>query len=225
MKKQLYLLVVISILITSCGPTSKLTKSQAYPEIYKQKPLAVLIMPPINRSTAVEAKEYFHTTLNVPIANAGYYVIPPFLSMEILKRESAYDSELFIDRPSLEIFRDIFGADIALFTIISKWDKSSVASNVKVEIEYIAKSTLTNLVLYSRNGEVIYNTSMSVGDNFLLNLVASALNTAATKYVDVAKACNTYTLSDLPAGKYAPKYGVDQQEMSGLKNFRVRLPK
>ena len=148
MKKQLYLLVVISILITSCGPTSKLTKSQAYPEIYKQKPLAVLIMPPINRSTAVEAKEYFHTTLNVPIANAGYYVIPPFLSMEILKRESAYDSELFIDRPSLEIFRDIFGADIALFTIISKWDKSSVASNVKVEIEYIAKSTLTNQVLY-----------------------------------------------------------------------------
>ena len=98
MKKQLYLLVVISILITSCGPTSKLTKTQAYPEIYKQKPLAVLIMPPINRSTAVEAKEYFHTTLNVPLANAGYYVIPPFLSMEILKRESAYDSELFIDR-------------------------------------------------------------------------------------------------------------------------------
>jgi hypothetical protein len=225
MKKQLYLLVVISILITSCGPTSKLTKSQAYPEIYNQKPLAVLIMPPINRSTAVEAKEYFHTTLNVPIANAGYYVIPPFLSMEILKRESAYDSELFIDRSSLEIFRDIFGADIALFTIISKWDKSSVASNVKVEIEYIAKSTLTNEVLYSRKGEVIYNTSMSVGNNFLLNLVASALNTAATKYVDVAKACNSYTLSDLPAGKYAPKYGVDQQEMSGLKNFRVRLPK
>jgi len=46
-------------------------------------------MPPINKSTNVEAKEYFHSTMNIPIANAGYYVIPPFLSMEILKKESA----------------------------------------------------------------------------------------------------------------------------------------
>ena len=225
MKKQFYIFVGISILISSCGPTSKLTKSQAYSCIYNQKPLTVLIMPPINRSTAVEAKEYFHTTLNVPLANAGYYVIPPFLSMEILKRESAYNSELFIKSSSLQTFYEVFGADIALFTIISKWDKSSIGSNVKVEIEYIAKSTQTNEILYSRKGEVIYNTSVSAGNNFLINLAASAINTAATKYVDVAKACNSYTLSDLPAGKYAPKYGIDGGEMSGLKAFKVRLPK
>ena len=161
MKKQLYLLVVISILITSCGPTSKLTKSQAYPEIYKQKPLAVLIMPPINRSTAVEAKEYFHTTLNVPIANAGYYVIPPFLSMEILKRESAYDSELFIDRPSLEIFRDIFGAYASIMLISKKyWEMNK---NVSIIIPHnnmpISQCFMTRKVVltlfYSRGYECI----------------------------------------------------------------------
>ena len=103
MKNSIYILVLsATFLLTSCGPVSKLNKSQAYAGMYKEKPLSVLIMPPINRSTNVEAKEYFHTTLNVPIANAGYYVIPPFLSMEILKRESAYDSELFINKPSLK---------------------------------------------------------------------------------------------------------------------------
>ena len=72
-------------------------------------------MPPINRSTNVEAKEYFHSTLIVPLANQGYYVIPPFLSMEILKRESAYDAELFLNS-TLSKFGEVFGADIVLFT-------------------------------------------------------------------------------------------------------------
>mgnify|MGYP006119163461 FL=1 len=121
MKYKIYTLSAILLVMTSCGPTSKLTKSQAYSGIYNENPLTVLIMPPINRSTNVEAKEFFHTTLNVPIINAGYYVVPPFLSMEILKRESAYDSELFIEKPSLGVFKEIFGADIALFTIINKW--------------------------------------------------------------------------------------------------------
>jgi hypothetical protein len=225
MKYKIYVLSVILFAMTSCGPTSKLTKSQAYSGIYNEKPLTVLIMPPINRSTNVEAKEFFHTTLNVPIINAGYYVVPPFLSMEILKRESAYDSELFIDRPSLSVFKEIFGADIALFTIINKWDKSSIGSKVTVDIEYIAKSTVTNEILYSRKGSVIYNTSVSGTGNILLDMAGSLLSTGLTKYVDVARACNKYGLSDLPAGQYNPMHNLDGAEMSGTKVFKVRLPK
>tara|TARA_B100000780_G_scaffold166322_1_gene116391 strand:- start:1097 stop:1777 length:681 start_codon:yes stop_codon:yes gene_type:complete len=226
MKNSIYILVLsATFLLTSCGPVSKLNKSQAYAGMYKEKPLSVLIMPPINRSTNVEAKEYFHTTLNVPIANAGYYVIPPFLSMEILKRESAYDSELFINKPSLKVFNEIFGADLALFTIINKWDKSSLASRVTVEIEYILKSTLTSEILYYRKGTILYNTSISSGNSFLVNILASAINTAATKYVDVARASNSYIFTDLPKGKYSPKYGLDKLEMAGLKVIKVKLPK
>ena len=224
MKKLIYLFLVL-IFATSCGPTSKLTKQQAYSNIYEQKPVSVLIMPPINRSTAVEAKEYFHSTLNVPIINKGYYVIPPFLSIEILKRESAYDSELFTERP-LTIFKEIFGADLALFTVINKWDKSSIGSKVTIDVEYIFKSTITNEVVFNRKGTVIYNTAINTGNSFLVNMLASAINTAATKYVDVGRAVNNYTLSDLPSGKYnKEKYLKDQLELSGQKEFKVRLPK
>lgn len=225
MKNSIYILLSATFLMFSCGTTSKLNKAQAYKGIYTEKPLSVLIMPPINRSTNVDAKEYFYTTLNVPVINAGYYVIPPFLSMEILKRESAYDSELFINKPSLKIFNEIFGADLALFTIISKWDKSSLASRVTVEVEYILKSTHTNEIMYSRKGTILYNTSISSEGSFLTNIVASAINTAATKYVDVARASNNYIFMDLPKGKYSPKYGLDREEMAGLKVIKVRLPK
>ncbi|MDA9338235.1 DUF799 domain-containing protein [Flavobacteriaceae bacterium] len=225
MKYSIYLLLSATFFIFGCGTTSKLNKVQAYKGMYEEKPLSVLIMPPINRSTNVEAKEYFYTTLNVPILNAGYYVIPPFLSMEILKRESAYDSELFIERPSLKIFNNIFGADIILFTIINKWDKSSIGSKVTVEVEYILKSTHTNEILYSRKGTISYNTSISSGGGALLNILASVANTAATKYVEVAKAANNYIFTDLPKGKYSPMFGLDKEEMAGLKVIKVRLPK
>ena len=57
----------------------------------------------------------------------------------------------------------------------------------------------------------------------LADLALSAINTATTKYVNVARACNSYTLQDLPAGKYSPSFGVDGDLMSGKKRFKVRL--
>lgn len=223
MKKNIVLLVAVTLLLSSCSITKK---SVAYPKMYEVKPVTILLMPPINRSTNVEAKEYFHSTLNVPLVNAGYYVIPPFMSMEILKKESAYDSELFIDG-SLTKFGEIFGADIVLFTIIHKWDKSGLAAMVNVKVEYILKSISTNEVLYTRTADVMYDTSVSTGVGgvwgLVANLALTAVNTATTKYVDVARTCNAYTLLDIPAGKYSPLYGMDGEKAAGKKEFRVSL--
>jgi hypothetical protein len=225
MKNKLLLVVTIA-LFASCGVTNKQTKFESYKGMYEERPLSVLIMPPINRSTNVEAKEFFHTTLNIPIANSGYYVIPPFLSMEILKRESAYDSELFINQ-DLNIFKEVFGADITLFTIIHKWDKNTIGAKVKVDIEYVLKSTKTNEILYTRYGSIVYDASVSTNAGGLAGLVAdialSAINTAATKYVDLAKSCNDYTFSDLPWGKYSVMYLKDKQDFAGPKRFTKSL--
>ncbi|MDR2064682.1 MAG: DUF799 family lipoprotein [Prevotellaceae bacterium] len=218
--------IATAIFMSSCSTTTPLTKSAAYKDMYNEKPITVLLMPPINRSTEVEAKEYFHSTMNIPIVNAGYYVIPPFLSMEILKKESAYDSELFLDN-SLSKFGEVFGADLALFTIINKWNKSGLVAKVYVEIEYVIKSIKTNKIVYSRKGSITYDASVNTGISgvwgALANMVAGAVNTAATKYVDVARVCNSYTFSDFPAGKYSPLYEQDGSELAGKKEFKVNL--
>ena len=226
MKNILFLTIIAVTLLTSCSTTAPIAKSVAYKGMYDEKPLTVLIMPPINRSTNVEAKEYFHSTLNIPIADAGFYAIPTFLSMEMLKKESAYDAELFLNSP-LTKFGEVFGADLALFTIIHKWDKSGLAAKVYVQVEYIIKSTKTNEIVYTRTGDVTYNASVSTGAGgafgALANIAASAINTAATKYVDVARACNAYTFKELPAGKYSPTYGTDGAELAGKKVFKANL--
>lgn len=228
MKKVLFLYIITAIMFTGCKSTTPVTKAVGYKGMYDEQPLSVLIMPPINRSTNVEAKEYFHSTLNMPMANAGFYVLPSFLTMEVLKNESAYDSELFLDAP-LTKFGEVFGADLAVFTIIHKWDKSSLAAKVSVEIEYIIKSTKTQEILYTRRGDIVYDASVSTGGGgafgALASMAASAINTAATKYVDVARACNAVTFKDLPAGKYSPLNGKDGAQHIGKKEFKARVNK
>ena len=223
MKKPYYLLIIAAIVFASCNTTAPLKKSVAYKGMYDERPTVILLMPPINKSTNVEAKEYFHSTLIVPLANQGYYVVPPLLSMEILKRESAYDAELFLNSP-LSNFGEVFGADVVLFTIIHKWDKSF--GNVKVEVEYILRSTKTNEVLYTRRGTINYNTSVSgTAGTFgaLADLALTAANTIGTKYVDVARICNAYTFTDLPVGKYSPINTLEPDELAGKKVFKVNL--
>lgn len=221
--------ITLAIVTISCTVTKPLAKLEAYKGMYVEKPVTVLLMPPINRSTSVEAKEFFHATLNIPIAEAGYYVIPTFLSMEILKRESAYDAELFIDQP-INKFGEVFGADVVLFTIIHKWDKTY--GMVFVDVEYIIKSTKTNEVLFSRRGDIRYNTYVEVknpGGNYgaliaaIGTIAATTAATAATKYVDVARIANTYTFKDIPVGIYAPQNAEEQNELAQPKHFRVNL--
>lgn len=222
MKKILVLSVIVSVLLVSCKTAAPIAKSVAYKGMYDENPITILVMPPINYTTNVEAKEYFYSTLNVPLNNNGWYVLPPLISMEILKKESAYDSEMFLDAP-LNKFGEVFGADLVLFTIIHKWNKSSIASKVTVEIEYIVKSAKTNQIVYKRKGTVRYDASVSTGMGFVANMVASVANTAATNYIEVARVCNSYTFKDIPAGKYSTNHNLDQNLPADKPEFNVSL--
>ena len=97
--------------LSSCSLLNTTTRGTAYPKMYEEKPTSILIMPPINNTNAVEAKDYFYTSLAQPLSEKGYYVLSPFLAMNVLQEESAYDSEMFIDA-NLKPFNTIFGAVI-----------------------------------------------------------------------------------------------------------------
>jgi len=205
--------VLLTLLVMSC---TSLTKEVAFPKMYEEKPVIFLIMPPINNSNNADAKDYFYTTLNVPIAEAGYYVLPPVMTMESLQRESAYDSERFIDG-DLKKFRQMFGADVALFTVIKDWKKAPVGAKIIIEIDYIFKSTKTNEILYRRDGRIICDTSTGFSSSgsllgSLIKLTADAVKTAVTDYWSIAVTCNQLALSDIPYGKYHPMYGADGQQ-------------
>lgn len=219
MKRNILVFTILSILLlSSCTTTT--TKGESYPLMYQEKPLSILIMPPINQSTNVDAKEFFYTTMNIPLAEAGYYVYPPNLTLDFLQSESAYDSELFING-SLYKFKEMIGADLIVFTIIKSWDKS--LGYVKVEIEYILRSTTTGEILYQRDASLICNTTVNATSNFLANFIGTLIKTATTDYIDVARRCNKAALLDLPNGKYNPNYQKDMDEAANPIKIKMKV--
>ncbi len=213
MKKLVYI-ILATLVLSSCGSAS-LTRSSLYPKMYEEKPVTLLVMPPINNSANVDAKELLYTSISRPLAEAGYYVISPSLSMDIFKQESAYDAELFIDRP-LKQFHDFFGADAVVFSIIDSWAKQGLG--IRTDIRYIIKSALTDEVLFDRSCNLYLDLSVDSGRSgndkglleVLVELAAGAINTALTDQIVAARKANYFIFQDLPVGKYDNLYLQDQ---------------
>lgn len=202
-------------MVSSCGSINKMTRGTQYAAMYEDMPVTVLVMPPINNTSNVEAKDLLYTSISRPLAEAGYYVISPSISMEILKQESAYDAELFIDKP-LRQFHDFFGADAVVFSIIDSWAKQGLGINTK--IRYLIKSTRTDEILFDRSCDLFLDLSADSGKaskekgllDVLVDLAVGVLNTALTDQIEAARKANYFIFRDLPVGKYDNLYLQDQ---------------
>ena len=218
MKRILYLMI-LSCMVTSCGMMSTVTRESQYAKMYEEKPITLLVMPPINNSTNVEAKDLLYTSISRPLVEAGYYVISPLLAMDVLKAESAYDSEMFFDAP-LTAFQNYFGADAVVFSVIDTWAKKRLG--IETKIRYVIKSAYTNEILFDRSCDLYLDLSINSGANGLLgalvDLAASAINTAATDHIMAARKANYYIIRDIPRGKYSPEYMMDQKTIAEPKD-------
>ncbi len=220
--KKVLALTLAAMTLASCGTVTKtLTLSEQYPAMYEEKPLSIAIMPPINQTTHAEAKDYFYTTMYMPLCEKGYYVYSPYLTMEMFQQESAYDAEMFLEG-DLSQFRNVLGADAAMFTIIKSWKRSNIGGKISVNIEYILRSTKTGKTLYSREGDITLDTSIE-SNNGLLGILATVINTATTDKVFAGRKCNAYVLSDLPAGKYSPLFEKDASNPAGSPTVKATV--
>ncbi len=234
--RYLLLLFMSVITFSSCSTTTEsvtssgsFARASIYPDMYSTaQRKTIMIMPPINRTVNVEAKEYLYSSLAKPLCEKGYYVMSPFLALETLKDQSAYDAELYING-NIKKLNEAFGADLALFTIIHRWDKSALTNSVTIEVEYLLKSTTTGAELFHRLGTVVVDTQIKDNtDNgglvgMLVDMTASAINTATTNKMNAVKTCNTYVLQDLPCGDYSDQYNIDQNVSVGGSDVSVSM--
>lgn len=213
-----FLLVVTGFFFGGCATIVTSTKATKFPLMFEEKPLTVFVLPPINSTTAADAKEYYSTAIPQPLAFAGFYVLPMELTGEILKSQGLYDTELIINQP-LERFGEYFGADAVLFTRIKKWDKvyAVLAANLTVTIDAQLKSTKTNRVLWEYSGTIVADLSGQANSgNPLVDLIAKAIITgiksATADYVPHAQLATAQLLQTVPFGKYHNRSGQDGQD-------------
>lgn len=182
--------------------------------MYEEKPRTILVLPPINSTTAAEAKGYYATTISAPLAYSGFYVFPIEVTDDILKSQGMYDTEMIGDQ-SLKKFGEFFGADAVLFTHIKKWNKSYlvISATLTVSVDAKLKSTKTNRVLWEYSGTVVADLSGRASGGGIAGVVAAvlvtAINSAAADYVPYARLANVQMLQSMPVGGYHARNGQD----------------
>lgn len=223
--KNLVLTLLCALLFSSCAQT--ITRGNQYAKMYEEQPTSIVVMPPINQTNFVEAKDYFYTTMHMPLCEKGYYVYSPYLTMEMFQSESAYDSEMFLEG-DLTTFRNVLGADAAMFTIIKSWKRNNVGGKLTVGVEYILRSTKTGETIYKREGLIKVDTSVNSGNGgfgALVDLVATAVSTALTDKVIAGRRCTAFVLSDMPEGKYSPLFEKDKELPAGESYIKATVKK
>ncbi len=217
--KRLIIFAFTCCLLSSCGVYSTVTRESQYSKMYEEKPVTLLVMPPINNSTNVEAKDLLYTSISRPLVEAGYYVISPLLAMDIFKAESGYDAEMFFDAP-LNVFNNYFGADAVVFSVIDSWTKNGMG--IQTKIRYVIKSAYTNEILFDRSCDLYLDLSVNSGTGGLLgalvDLTASLITTAATDHIVAARKANYFIMRDIPRGKYSPEYMLDKDVIAEPKD-------
>ena len=212
--KNIFYIVVAGYLISSCSGLPIQTKAEAYPAMYgDKKPLSVLVIPAINNSTAAEATDFFNVTITEPLSNVGYYTMPVEIVKDIFQKEGIVDSTMIKGLPT-SIFKKNFGADAVLFVTINKWDKQYVvvAGNVSVSMDYVMLSTETSEVIWSYSATQTIDTTAESSGFIMLDILSTAITTATTDYVPIAKQVNYQAFTALPHGGYSDLHGLDQKQ-------------
>jgi hypothetical protein len=193
-----------------------------YANFFDHQPHSILVVPPANKTTAVDAPAVFLTTVSAAFAERGYYVFPVFLVQDILNDLGATD-EGAIAAISPQKFKEIFGTDSILYVTITDWTTSYIviASNIIVGAEYRLVDAGTGAVLWTGKQKVIHDGSSGVGGGGLIGaLIAATVNAAITattvQYRPIAIQANNMAASQsghgLPAGPYHPEFQKDREQ-------------
>lgn len=213
MNIKTFIICCSALVLSGCVTTS--SKEKAFPAMYDTNvpKNTVLVAPVINDSTSSEASEYLASTLAEPLVNKGYYVLPIPITADIFKQIGIVDGRELKGIP-FDTYKNKFGADSVLFVTISKWDTNYMvlAGNVEVELKYVMVSTNTGKIIWSYQNSMVVDTTSSSG-SILVDLVATAISTAATDYIPVAQQVNAMTSQSLPVGIYHPKHLKDGKQV------------
>jgi hypothetical protein len=227
--RQIFVLFMLGLSLTGCA--SYITKEEFAPDMYAEHPVSILVLPPINKTTAADAKEYYATTVAEPLTNSGYYVFPMEVVYDILQQEGLFDTETMLNVP-VQKYREYFDADAVLYVTLLEWDTQYfiTSGSVTVKAACELKSTRTgNAIWFYDEAVTVSTTGESGGASGLAGLIAqvitTAIKTATQSYIPLARDASEKIFLAMPYGKYHKKYEQDRKEKVEKKKSQAEREK
>lgn len=199
--------------VSACAVTAPVAKD--YSAFRQEDPRSILVLPALNNSGAVEAPEFFLSTVSQPFAQRGYYVFPANMVKSLLEEEGLSDPSLLYTADTRRLAK-LFGCDTALYLSIEKWESQYVvlATYTNVAFNYEIKSCKTGETLWTETQQLTYspqanNSSGNPLADLIAQAVIAAIEKGAPNYIPLAQQANALAASTagkgLPAGPYLPK--------------------
>lgn len=210
MRRFSLLAPALALLATACATTAPETRD--YTAFNKANPRSVLVVPVINHSAEVEAGDIFLTTLAIPLAERGFYVLPVTAARKVMEGSGMADPGLVHRQPATALGQ-MFGADSVLYVEITDWkaNYAIVSAGITVGMVYTLKDAKSDALLWQDQRQVFHQTSGDTG-NLLGNLIAAAITAAVDNsradYSPVARTANMVAFTTpgwgLPFGPASP---------------------
>ena len=172
--------LLLLFLLSACAETPT-----DYTEFIKAKPRSILILPPMNNSPEVHAGNSFSAWSSIPVAEAGYYVLPVALTTETFRQNGMTEASEIQALP-IQKLRSIFGADAAMYITVEKFGTSYAVLTSQTEVQ--ASGRLVDL----RTGTELWRGSVYANDgggssgDLLTMLVTAAVDQVVKSVSDHA---------------------------------------
>lgn len=201
--------LMLALIVAGCAtpPPPDYTNFRAH------RPRSILVLPPINQSTAVEATYGYLSTVTFPLAEMGYYVFPVAVVDQFLK-ENGMPTAGEMHQIPLNKVHEIIGADAVLYTTLVQYGSKYQVLNSKTEVNVKGKlvDTRTGITLWEGVG--VAQQSSGGSGNLIADLVAAAVTQAVNSSMDsahdVSRTANANLLQlkgrGILYGPYHPEY-------------------
>lgn len=180
------------------------------------RPRSILVLPPLNQTTDVNAPYTYLSTITQPLAECGYYVFPVAV-VDAYMKENGMPSSEEMHGVTLKKIRDIIGADAVLYVTIQEWGQKYIVVQSVTTIQATAR------LVDTASGQVIWQGTQSVsqgsggGADPIAILIAAAvtqvINTMFDATHDLSRVAHYGMIYDtykgFLAGPYLPKQGND----------------
>ncbi len=132
---KLLAMLPVVLAVSACGVAPKQADYSAF---RNSKPASILVLPPVNETSEVNSTFGMLSQMTLPLAEAGYYVVPVAEMHETFKH-NGLTTPTDIQNVAPAKLRQIFGSDVALYTTVTDYGSKYMIVGSKTVVTANAK--------------------------------------------------------------------------------------
>jgi len=208
MKRPILPLLIVASALWFSGCAT--VPPQDYTNLRASQPRSILVLPPTNETTEINATYGMMAASTRPLAELGYYVFPVAV-VDLYMKENGLSVADEMHAVPLDKLREVFGAESVLYITVESYGSKYqvISSNTYVHARARLVDSLDGTELWNSRVEMVYSGSSGL----IEALVEQVINNLVDKTKGVADmaAVQLYVMADqgLLKGPYHPEFGTD----------------